>query len=265
MPGTTRPIDFRDFLPDIFRAGEVNGVSFLSRFLSQFESLFEELQAEIEGPAGGSQGGIPDLFNPAVTPPPQFPHLPQPPQDYLTYLASWIGLPLRADKAVALNRIFFVTALGLLPNRGTAVGIEAMLRAWMRGDLFEANPPLHLITDLTRATNAADTIFQLDVSAQLGFNTVLGEGPPFFFLADLTADPTRLDLRQPAGLDGVQRAARQLLDAEKPAYTQYQLRLHASAMQLGAPGETVINGRPAAQLDVTTLVWDTPSVFNSDF
>jgi phage tail-like protein len=264
MAGASRPIPFREYLPDIFRVDEVNGVSFLSRFLKQFETLFEELEAEIEGASGSSQGGIPDLFDPAVTPPAEFHHLPQPAIDYLNYLASWIGLPLRQDKPVARNRDFFRAAVALT-NRGTLTGMEAMLRAWMRGDLFQSNPPLPLLTDLARTDNAIDTIFQLDVSAQLGFNTVLGEGPPFFFLADLTADPTVLDLRQPAGLDAVQRAARQLLDLEKPAYTYYELRLRAFPLQLAPPGVTVINGRAAAQLDVTTLVWDEPLIFDSDF
>ena len=265
MAADSRPIHFRDYLPDIFRSGEVQGVSFLSRFLKQFEALFEELEAEIEGPPGSSQGGIPDLFDPAVTPPPEFHHLPQPAIDYLNYLASWIGLPLRQDKPAAQNRDFFRVAIGLAANRGTLAGMEAMLRAWMSGDLLQANPPLPLLTDLTRTNNAADTIFQLDVSAHLGFDTVLGVGPPFFFLADLTADPTVLELRQPAGLDGVQRAARQLLDLEKPAYTYYELRLRALPMQLAPPGVTVIGGRTAAQLDVTTLVWDEPLIFDSDF
>jgi phage tail-like protein len=265
MPGDSRPIQFREYLPEIFRSDEVNGVSFLSRFLAQFEALFEELQAEIEGAAGATQGGIPDLFDPASTPPAEFHHLPQPAIDYLNYLASWIGLPLRQDKPVAFNRDFFRAAVGLSGTRGTLAGMDAMLRAWTRGDLFQLNPPLPLLTDLTRANHAVDTIFQLDVSAQLGFNTTLGEGPPFFFLADLTADPTVLALRQPAGLDSLQRAARRLLDLEKPAHTYYELRLRAFPMQLAPPGVTVINGRTAAQLDVTTLLWDEPLIFDSDF
>ena len=265
MPGDSRPIQFREYLPEIFRAGEVNGVSFLSRFLVQFETLFEELQAEIEGPAGSAHGGIPEVFDPAITPPPEFHHLPQPAIDYLNYLASWVGLPLRQDKPVAFNRDFFHAAVSLSATRGTLAGMEAMLRAWTRGDLFQVNPPLPLLADLTRTNNAIDTIFQLDVSAQLGFNTALGEGPPFFFLADLTADPTVLALRQPAGLEALARAARQLLDLEKPAHSYYELRLRAFPMQLAPPGVTVINGQAAAQLDVTTLVWDEPLILESDF
>src|SRR5437899_2626932 len=154
MSRNTRPIQFRDYLPEVFRADEVEGVSFLSKFLQSFEALFEELEAAIEGstleltvqagsgttvtvapfntglvefpiytpvtvpdkalrstlaqaiPANGTElshikvhddffvaalemndvlhvqhvqpGGIPDLFDPDATPPPQFMHRPQP-------------------------------------------------------------------------------------------------------------------------------------------------------------------------------------------
>jgi phage tail-like protein len=265
MPADSRPIQFREYLPEIFRSDEVNGVSFLSRFLRQFEALFEELQTQIEGPPERVQGGLPDLFDAATTPPPEFHHLPQPPFDYLNYLASWIGVPLRQDKPVAFNRDFFHAAVAISDARGTLAGMDGLLRAWTRGDLFEVNPPLPLLTDLTRAHHAVDTIFQLDVSAHVGFKTALGEGPPFFFLADLTADPTVLALRQPAGLEALARAAQQLLDLEKPAHSYYELRLRAFPMQLAPPGVTVIDGRTAAQLDVTTLAWDEPLILESDF
>ncbi|HZT32873.1 MAG TPA: hypothetical protein VFA33_23505 [Bryobacteraceae bacterium] len=262
MPGATRPISFRDYLPAVFRADEVSGVSFLSRFLQAFEELFEELEAEIEGQADGSGGGIPSLFDPAVTPPPEFQHLPQPPIDYLAYLASWIALPLREDKDLDWNRRFFQAAIGLYAPRSTLAGMEALLQAWLRDDLLDLGLPL--LNDLARAYNGVDTILQLDVSAQLDFGTVLGEGPPFFFLADLTADPATLALRQPGGLDNLQRQARRLLDLEKPAHTYYELRLRALPMQLAAPGETEIGGRPAAQLDETALIWDEPLIVESD-
>ena len=45
-------------------------------------------------------------------------------------------------------------------------------------------PPMRVLTDLTRRYNQVDTAFQLDVSAVLGVQTVLGKGPPFFFVVD---------------------------------------------------------------------------------
>jgi hypothetical protein len=469
MSRNTRPIQFRDYLPEVFRADEVNSVSFLSRFLQAFEALFEELEAAIEGttldltvqagsdttvtvkpfntglvafpictpvtvpakalrstlvhaiPANRTElthievhdtlfvaalemndvlhvqhvhpGGIPDLFDPDATPPPQFtPHRPQPDSDegtpdgtlelavqagsgttvtvkpfnvgpvgfpidtsvtvpdkalrstldqaipanrtelthievhdklfvaalemndvlhvhpgdylnyYLNYLASWIALPLRAEKPAGFNRAFFQAAIPLYPQRSTLVGLEKLLRAWLRKDLLEnspTDPPLLLVTDLTRTHNDVDTIFQLapegasvrvpgelyaqlgvntvlgefqlapegvpgELYAQLGVNTVLGEGPPFFFIADLITDSAVRDLRSPNGLDIFQRAARLLLDAEKPAYTYYQLRVRAHTMQLAPPCGEERKGEIYAQVGETTLLWDEPWVFDSE-
>src|SRR5262245_53023741 len=54
MASDTRPVRFRDYLPSVFRADEVDGVSFLSKFLQAFEALFEELEAAIEGTPDGT-------------------------------------------------------------------------------------------------------------------------------------------------------------------------------------------------------------------
>jgi len=350
MASNSRPLQFRDYLPLVFRADAVDDVSFLSRFLKAFETLFEELETAIEGTPGGllrlavqnvasttitveqfrsgsvgfplgtivtalhrplrttltqaippnstglthlevqdtafgaalqpgdvlhvHPGGIPDVFHPDTTPPPQFTHRPQADCEYLRYLASWIALPLRAEKPISFNRAFFQAATPLYRKRGTLSGIDALLRAWLRGDLEEK--ARLILTDLTRVYNDVDTIFQLapehpqdsqpdEVYAQLGVNTVLGEGPPFFFLVDLLTNPAVRELRHPAGLDAFQRAARFLLDAEKPAHTYYQLRVRAHTIQLTPERDAYKQpGEIYAQVGETTLLWDEPWVFDSD-
>jgi len=266
MAINTRPLQFRDFLPEVFRADEVNGVNFMSCFLQAFETLFEELQGEIEGATGGAGGGIPDLFDLDKTPPPQFKSRPQPDFDYLNYLASWIGLPLRAEKSVDWNRRFFKSAVSLHQQRGSLPGMNAVLRAWLKDDLMETSPPLLILTDLTRSHTSVNAVLQLGVTATLGVDTVLGEGAPFFFIADLITDPAVHELRQPEGLDVFQQAARSLLDFERPANTYYQLRVRAHPIQL-APAEAAPPGgfpHPYAQVGVTTLLWEEPWVFTSD-
>ena len=273
-------VRFGDYLPEVLRtgggarAGQAAGAAadFLDRFLAAFEDVFEALQREIEGLPDGT-GGLPDLFDPELTPPPQFPHRQGDAFDFLRYLASWVGLVLRAEKPVDWNRTYLRRALALASRRGTLAGLDELLRAWLRDDLLEADPPLLVLTDLTRAHNAVDTAFQLD-DAVLGVQTLLGEGPPFFFVVDLVIDPSARVLRHPIGLDVLQRATRTLLDAEKPAYTYYDLRIRGHTMQLAPPSGTA--GRPGeiyAQLEDadpsrpllgTTMLWgDEPWTFGA--
>jgi phage tail-like protein len=264
MMNNVRPLKFIDYLPEVFQPADGTS-NFLVTFLNAFELAFEELQLEIEGLPDLSAGGIPDLFSPDTTPPAQFAHRAGSNDlDFLSYLASWIALPLRPDKPMAWNRAFFKTAIALYPARSTRAGIDAMLQAWLNGDLLKVNPPLPIVTDFMPTVNTATGAFQLGVTATLGVGTVLGLGPPFLFAADLVLDPTQASLRSPAGIDGVQRAARLMLDAEKPAQTYYRLAVRASTMQLAAPGEVTINGNPAAQIGMTTLLWGEPWVFVSE-
>jgi hypothetical protein len=265
MTINTRPLKFIDYLPEVFHPPDGKS-NFLTQFLNAFELVFEGLQQEIEGAADHSGGGIPDLFSPAATPPAQFAFRPQPAGGdfaFLNYLASWIALPLRPDKPLAWNREFFKTAIGLHTQRSTLPGIEAILRAWLKGDLSETAPPRPLVSDLTPATNGASAVFQLGVTATLGVDTVLGSGPPFLFMVDLIVDSQQGSLHTPAGIDAVQRAARALLDAEKPAHTYYRLAVRASTMRLAPPGQSTVDGGAAAQIGVTTLLWREPWLFIS--
>jgi hypothetical protein len=269
MTTNLRPIQFRDYLPEIFRADEIEGVGFLSRFLKSFEALYEELQAEIEGAPNSPDGGLPDLFDPATTPPAQLKHR-RPPDsvnsrpdfDFLNFLASWIGVPLRPEKSLDWNRRFLQTAIRLHPQRSTLAGMETLLKAWLEGDLLDTELPV--ISDLTASAVDVNAIFQLGVRATVGVDTGLGEGPSFFFLVRLITDPTVTELRQPAGLDVFERAARFLLETEKPAHTHFQLRVMSHTMQLPEPGKTLIDARPGAQLGETTLLWDEPEIINSE-
>jgi hypothetical protein len=373
MPNhSSRPIRFRDYLPEVLRGDETDPGSFENRFLKAFEDLFEELQSVIEGvspgdlrltvdsvqpsatgsekieikvkrpletppkfpaatfvtlagtnadstilaedypaPTGpaslfvrdadfansakpGSEivlhaGGMPDLFNPDLTPPPQFArrlHLDEywaePESAFLSFLASWIGLPLRDElipradetdlqglrindpsyerRKARWNRHLVRTAVGIYPRRGTRAGIEGMLRAWLKDDLLEERV---IVTDLSRSYTDIDAVFQLGVweRARMGINTVLGEGPPFFFIVDLTPDPTIRGLRTPAGIDVFLREARYILETETPAHTYYELRVRVSTMQLAPPLGAARDGEIYAQVGETTQLWDQPAIY----
>ena len=367
---SSRPIRFRDYLPEVLRGDERDTGSFQNRFLRAFEDLFEELQSVIEGVSSGNlrltvdsvppfvessqkieiklrtppkappkfpadtfvklagrdadsttlaedypraknaslfvrdadfavsvepgdeivlcAGGLPDLFNPDLTPPPQFArrfrmdeYRAEPDSTFLNFLASWIGLPLRDElipragetdavgqlqidhpwyqrRKARWNRHLMRTAVGLYPRRGTRAGIEEMLRAWLKDDLLEERV---IVTDLSRSYTDIDAVLQLGVRATLGLDTVLGEGPPFFFIVDLTPDPTVRGLRTPAGIDVFLREAQYILETEAPAHTSYELRVRVTTMQLAPP---IASQRPReiyAQVGETTQFWDQPAVY----
>jgi phage tail-like protein len=277
-PPTRRPIV--DYLPEAYRAG--GGV--LAAFLAPVQEMFDELDRAVAGTDG--TGGLPDLVDPAATPPGELAHRGASPLAFLDYLASWLAIGLRPEKPVEWNRRYLARAIELAAVRGTLPGVDGLLRAWLAGDLApdvarELVPgptggsgarPAPLVTDLLPAANGVDTVFQLDGS-RLGVDTVLGLGPPQFFVADIVVDPAVRDLHDPVGLDALQRSARALLDAEKPAATYYELRVRGRTMQLAPadpsaarPGEMYAQFEDAGAdppVVGTTLLWDSPWVFAS--
>ena len=214
-------------------------------------------------------GGLADLFHFQTTPPPQLRHSPATEFAHLAGLAAWLDLPLRPEKPVDWNRSWFGEAIRLHPRRATLPGLDALLRTWLAGDLLASDrqtgdPPL-LLTDLSRRSHEVATAFRVGVNATLGFDTVLGEGPPHFFIVDLPTAPEEAALRHPDGLEVLQRGARAFLDREKPAWTVYELRIRAAGMELAPDGEVRAEGfdHPYAQVGRTTLLWDRPWLFES--
>jgi len=252
------------YLPPVYREEPESG-EFLSRFLGLFESFFSEIEAKI--------ANLSALFDPLAAP-----------REFFPWLAGWLALPLRQElvrrkdesdadyetRKALLNLEFFKTAVQLYPQRGTLPAIDAMLRAWLRGELLENDPPLLHLTDMQPLHSDAASFFQLapeddedrvagETYARVGVATFLGAGPPFFFIADLTLDQKIRELHHPAGIEIFERAARQLLDGEKPAHTFYQLRLSAEALSMRLAPENYADWRPGeiyAQIGETTLLWD---------
>ncbi|MCL2121873.1 MAG: hypothetical protein FWH28_06440 [Clostridiales bacterium] len=196
---------------------------------------------------------------------------------YLAYLASWIGLPVRADKLVSWNRRFLREAINLDndPNtqRSTLPGIREMLKAWHKGEIVAEET---LVTDLIAPHNGGDTVFRIGDS-RIGIDMLFGEGAPRHFHVRLTADPDDVSMRDPTKLHAMDTAARLLLDREKPANTEYTLHIHASTMQLAPNARiapyanskaweglidaeeellSVQDTNTYARIGVTTLLWN---------
>ena len=218
--------------------------------------------------------GLTGLTSISQMPPPAFKHLGN--QDklaYLQYLASWVGLPLRADKTVSWNRRFFREAVQLAHNRSTLPGLSALLKSWHHEESLAAET---VVTDLIAPENAVNTVFRLGES-RIGIDTVLGQGQPDHFHVHLTADPTDVRMRQPKNIEAMRAAGKLILDLEKPAHTGYSLYIHSRTMQL-APDAFIKPYKSAgvireptatdeeelevkdtntfARIGVTTLIWN---------
>ncbi|MCX8131166.1 MAG: hypothetical protein N3I35_13835 [Clostridia bacterium] len=198
-------------------------------------------------------GGISDLFNLAVTPPPEFRYTPTSEYDFLAYIAGFTALPLREDKSAQWNRSFLQAAIPLYRERYTLNGLRKLLEEWLKGEIIKGTV---ILTDLTRTHTDVDTVFQLGDTSVLGVDTVLGEGPAHFFVVDLVIDSTAPVMRCPEGIFAFQRAVKYFLDAEKPANSYYRLCVHASTMQLAPDKKTPED--TDAQIGETTMLYGEP-------
>jgi hypothetical protein len=207
-------------------------------------------------------------------PPPNYSHLSGGDKlAYLQYLASWVGLPLRADKLLSWNRRFLREAVALAGNHSTLPGLTSMLKSWHHEEVAAAQT---VVTDLTAPENGVNTVFRLGES-RVGIDTALGEGAKGHFHVHLTADPNDVSMRDPKKMIALENAAKLMLELEKPAYTDYTLHIHSRTVQLApdlaiAPYKRVIDKREPesapeeellvkdtntfARVGVTTLLWN---------
>ncbi|MCL1905374.1 MAG: hypothetical protein FWG06_00020 [Clostridiales bacterium] len=218
--------------------------------------------------------GITGLTSIRQMPPVNYRHLGEKAKlDYLQYLASWVGLPLRSDKLLSWNRRFLRNAVKLTGNRSTLPGLTEMLNCWHHEEVAKNET---VVTDLTAPENGVDTVFRLGES-RIGIDTMLGEGQKGHFYVHLTADPTDVTMRKPQKMAALENAARLMLELEKPTNTEYTLRIHSRTMQLApdpaiapykqmlskrapesAPEEelTVKDTNTFARVGITTLLWN---------
>jgi phage tail-like protein len=175
VPDTDRRSSYLAHLPRAY--GED---PFLGRFLLAFEALLTGLpdrpglQQAIEG--------VTDLLDPATTG-----------EEFLPWLAGWVGLVLRGDWDAPTRRRFIREIVPLYRLRGTAEGLRQMLT------LYTGQP--------------------VDVDDD--------QRPDHFFTVQLT-----LAQADPEQVRRIQQIARAIIDQEKPAHTFYALRVATPTMRL---------------------------------
>lgn len=193
-PRLSAASSYLDHLPAVFRESP-----FVGEFLMAFEAVLHGLDdvvglQEIIGPDRSSARPVlrvADHLDPLTAP-----------EEFLPWLAGWVGLSLRANWDVDTTRGFIAEIVPLYRKRGTVAGLKRMLEIYLR--------PL------------GDTVTRDDVAIFDGFAE-----PAHFFQVQLTlsdADPTRLR--------ATQEIARAIIDQEKPAHTFYALRVVIPTMRL---------------------------------
>ncbi|MCE7989159.1 MAG: hypothetical protein DYG89_49025 [Caldilinea sp. CFX5] len=167
---------------------------------------------------------------------------------FLQWLAGWVGLALRPDRGERWNRELLRVAGRIWPWRGTKPGVEAFLRTYLREEV------------------AAITIYapanplQIGLVSTVGLNTVIGGSLPSFFWVNLVTNPRNSRLYHRDGLQELIQTARAALEQERPAHTDYQLRIQGHPMQIGVDYTHEVGAR----VGDTTLVGGAPLTIPGD-
>ena len=226
---------YLQYLPAILQANaDAQGVTFLGRFLLAFEQILsglgdpeqpglEEIIGGIVGPDGQMQlASLARYFDPGVRINAAGGEMllgeqQRTPQDFLPWLASWVALSLREDWREEERRRFISRVVPAYQQRGTTTGLTEVLLAYSgiterdSIEIREFNQP-----------------FQLNVTATVGVDTVVGSGPPHFFWV-------KIILPGVGNLNRIRREqiVRAIIDQEKPAHTYYELDIDYPTMQVG--------------------------------
>ena len=179
------------YLPELYDGDELMG-----RFLMLFESFWAPLETQIDG--------LSCYFGPGTTP-----------ARFLPWLASWLGLELDARLPEERQRALIRSAIWLYRRRGTKQALKEYLEIYTGGQVKIVEH---------RASN-----FRLGSQGTLGRGVALGTGnQPHTFTVYLEPPPAPAtdgeaeDHRQEERL---RRTAQAIIEAEKPAHTDYTLVL----------------------------------------
>ena len=151
------------------------------------------------------------------------------PAEFLSWLAGWVSLTLRHDWDDARKRDFIARAVQLYQLRGTANGVAKFVQVF---------------TVLPVEISEQSAAFQLGIHSQIGVDTLLDGGAPFFFTVKL-----RLPTADPVLLGQEETIARAIIDLQKPAHTTYSLKVETPQLQVGVQstvGVDTLLGLPAA-------------------
>ncbi len=178
------------YLPAVYSDDELMG-----RFLMLFESFWAPVEQQV--------ANVWDYFDPRLAPP-----------ELLRWLATWVSLRLDERWSVAKRRRLLRSAVALYRRRGTRQGLQQYL------EIYTGAEP--------QIAESGGNNLQLGANARLGPGLALGTANrPHTFRVTLYLPPL-------AGPDAERREQERrrtieaIIAAEKPAHTDFTLRLEAA-------------------------------------
>lgn len=194
MSNEEKESKYLQYLPSLYRAEPEP--TFLGRFLKAFEEIFSGLEGKLDN--------IPDYFDPEEIG-----------YDHLQWLAGWLALTLREEEDwdEKKKRNLISRIVPLYKRRGTREGLEEYISIFVGED-----EPIS-INELLNPT-------QVGVS-KVGVDTMVGEGPLHYFQINLELPVPNWELLQKK-----RQAIKDIVDLEKPAYTEYDLIIRVPTMQI---------------------------------
>jgi phage tail-like protein len=240
------------YLPAVFRADPVSG-DFLARFLSIFDTMRNQTSLLISG--------MFHLFDPMSSPANR---QNQPGADFLSWLASWLGMTLQSNWPTAKRRELMRQAHRLFALRGTPEGLKLHIElyAGVRPQILEMFRLRRWLVLNSASLGNSSTVFGSDVLKRLevGVNSTVGNfqlidyGDPSLDLFNAYAFQFLVVVPRWAGATASdQQALEQIVEMASPAFTVGTLQWAEPKMRIGVQAfigvDTVIGRYPLGVIE----------------
>jgi phage tail-like protein len=240
------------YLPAVYREDAVSA-DFLDRFLSIFDTL--------RGCTSDLVTGIARYFDPKAAPANE---TNVGGTDFLSWLASWLGMTLESSWPVAKRRELLRQAHRLYALRGTPEGLRLHIElyAGVKPTILELFRLRRWMIVSQSTLGNCSSVFGDDVMRRLhiGSNSQIGKfrlidfGDPRFDIFNEYASQFLVFVpRWPGANDGDQQMLEQIIEMAKPAHTEAELRWAEPRFRAGVQAfvgvDTVIGEYPAGVIE----------------
>jgi phage tail-like protein len=205
---------YLDFLPSIYQqAGRDSEKQFIKGYLKVFQKILSGIDDGVDISKNGRKveaegiaetlDRIPDLFYPSNTP-----------NDFLDWLASWMGLVLKEEWSEDKKRDIIARVIPLYRLRGTKMGLEEFVKIYVGSGVKILEDTGGITVGLYRVGESGRRI---------------GGVRKYFF----TVVATLLDINKPTEIKRRKERIKKVIDNEKPIHTRYELIVKTPMIQVG--------------------------------